>query len=71
MPPRGPGFLLKGGRPFSPFRPLLQPQMRQGEEEMRGGEVKSLCYLFGGMLCLGPRVLKELVNSRIRRLGLV
>lgn len=61
---RVPGFLLRAGKLFSQFLPLLQLLRKLGGGERKGEEVKSLCYLFEGMLYQGLQLLTELVSSQ-------
>lgn len=62
---RGLSSLQEVGIRFILFQLQLQHQKKLGVEGMMGAVVRSLCYLFVGMLCLGLRLLVVQVSFQI------
>uniref|UniRef100_A0A0E9S8E4 Uncharacterized protein n=2 Tax=Anguilla anguilla TaxID=7936 RepID=A0A0E9S8E4_ANGAN len=68
MPQRGLSFQPGVDIQFSLYQLQLLLQRRLVVEEMMGVKVRSLYYLFGGMLCLGRRLLMAQVSCQILQL---
>lgn len=58
----------RGGYTIHPVSAPLQLLMIKVREEMMEGEVKNLCCLFEGKLCLGHQLLMVPVSFQIPRL---
>lgn len=60
-------FLLKVGTLFIQFQLLFLRQQMIGVGEEMGGEVRILCCLVEGMLCLAHLILEEEVSYQIHQ----